>query len=654
MSTVTRNHVARWTRLSGAVLAIAGMSLTAVPLVAAADPSGATMNSVTIEVMIVDQDVPVPLVGSVVTLRNATSGAKAGTGTTGSDGRVTFDVDTDASSQYSADPQWPGDEDDVALWGTRTEFRATTADVVSVNVQHPYRYLSGRITATNGTKAVSDLTGGSAVLSRGGSIRQTIPLAADGSFSSPAVPTVDGEQYRLSFTPPPMYTLSSVQDGGNAAFSLPVDPAGATTFDVSREFSVVRTPAPTAPPTDTPTPSPTATATPTPTNTPTPAPTETPTPTPAPTTTPTPTPVPTTTPTATPTPTPTPTPAPTTTPTPTPAPGASTTVFPGTTGLSAALNAVSEARLAQLLAATAQAGRGNTVGLTNEAGQVLGLATQPQTTDQPQLQTLINNSTRAMPGVTVTNVSLVAYDLESAMMVVQSNRANLLEAQLRAQIETVQSRNADISRLNNALAGVNGYLASPNPTRFAEAAAAVRAAGLLTDPFLTASPTDASGVGRALSATLRGLIDSSSYSQQMDMLRLQSLSNKRNESFDVMTNFMKKMQESRSSILGSMRSEPVALGTVQWDNGAVTGDFDLTAVPNGEHHLILNYADLGVTIVSDVTVQRGTPAATGTLAATGAETGTTPAIGLGMLLLGLAGVIGGPYLRRRGPHATNA
>jgi hypothetical protein len=151
-----------------------------------------------------------------------------------------------------------------------------------------------------------------------------------------------------------------------------------------------------------------------------------------------------------------------------------------------------------------------------------------------------------------------------------------------------------------------------------------------------------------LSATLKGLIDSSSYNLQTDMLRLQSSTNKRNEAFDVMTNFMKKMQESRSSIIGNMRSEPVALGTVQWDNGAVTGDFDLTAVPNGDHHLILNYADLGVTIVSDVTVQRGT------LAATGAQTGATPAIGLGMLLLGLAGVIGGPYLRRRGPRPTNA
>ena len=95
-------------------------------------------------------------------------------------------------------------------------------------------------------------------------------------------------------------------------------------------------------------------------------------------------------------------------------------------------------------------------------------------------------------------------------------------------------------------------------------------------------------------------------------------------------------------------ARPVALGTVQWDNGTVTGNFDLSAVPNGSHHLILNYADLGVTSVADVTVRRGT------LAATGVQTGAAPAIGIGMLLLGLAGVVGGPLLRRREPRPVTA
>ena len=48
-------------------------------------------------------------------------------------------------------------------------------------------------------------------------------------------------------------------------------------------------------------------------------------------------------------------------------------------------------------------------------------------------------------------------------------------------------------------------------------------------------------------------IDSLNSSQQLDMLRLQSLTNKRNESFDIMTNFIKKLQDNRSSIIGNMR-----------------------------------------------------------------------------------------------------
>ena len=57
----------------------------------------------------------------------------------------------------------------------------------------------------------------------------------------------------------------------------------------------------------------------------------------------------------------------------------------------------------------------------------------------------------------------------------------------------------------------------------------------------------------AMITKVKGMIDGESNSQQMDMLRLQSMSNKRNEAFDVMTNFVKKMQDSRSSIIGNMR-----------------------------------------------------------------------------------------------------
>lgn len=108
-------------------------------------------------------------------------------------------------------------------------------------------------------------------------------------------------------------------------------------------------------------------------------------------------------------------------------------------------------------------------------------------------------------------------DLEAAMMAVQQQRANLLEQQLKDQMQAVQDRNAQLAILNSQLneAKANGDTAT------AEARQAQ--------------------------------IDAANNSQQMDMLRLQSMSNKRNEAFDVMTNFIKKMQDSRSSIIGNMR-----------------------------------------------------------------------------------------------------
>lgn len=110
--------------------------------------------------------------------------------------------------------------------------------------------------------------------------------------------------------------------------------------------------------------------------------------------------------------------------------------------------------------------------------------------------------------------SLQGMDLENALLAVQSKRAGLLEDQLKNQLEQVQVRNAEISKLNERLA------------------------------------TCKNEEERAL---IKQQMDTLANSQQMDTLRLQSLSNKRNEAFDTMTNFIKKMQDNRSSILTNMR-----------------------------------------------------------------------------------------------------
>lgn len=125
-------------------------------------------------------------------------------------------------------------------------------------------------------------------------------------------------------------------------------------------------------------------------------------------------------------------------------------------------------------------------------------------------------------------IDLSSVDLETALIMVQQQRTNLLENQLQTQLTEVQTRNEQLANLNDQLNQLN-----------AEKAAT-------TD---TARQTELDGQLQ----TVQGQINSLNNSQQMDMLRLQSMSSKRNEAFDTMTNFVKKMQDSRSSILGNMR-----------------------------------------------------------------------------------------------------
>ncbi|KAA1184320.1 hypothetical protein PAENI_19120 [Paenibacillus sp. B2(2019)] len=153
----------------------------------------------------------------------------------------------------------------------------------------------------------------------------------------------------------------------------------------------------------------------------------------------------------------------------------------------------------------------------------------------------------------MTQVNIQGMDLEAAMMAVQSSRASMLEDQLKDQIASVQAKNETISKLNQLLGVINEELAKlPSG---AEANTAVKLAddkGAMFTAMSMAIP-QTKGQLENLLGQIKSQIDSASNSQQMDMLRLQSLTNKRNEAFDTMTNFIKKMQDSRSSVIGNMR-----------------------------------------------------------------------------------------------------
>ncbi|WP_282937548.1 hypothetical protein [Paenibacillus sp. RC67] len=153
-------------------------------------------------------------------------------------------------------------------------------------------------------------------------------------------------------------------------------------------------------------------------------------------------------------------------------------------------------------------------------------------------------------GLVTTQVSNV--DLETALMAVQSERAKLLDEQLKTQLEAVQNRNNEIAKLNeilNKLKSSRPQKSGDTVTLDADLQKKLTESGIAVPSSNKWTQAD---VDRALES-LRGKIDALSNSQQMDMLRLQSLTNKRNEAFDTMTNFIKKMADQRSSIIGNMR-----------------------------------------------------------------------------------------------------
>ncbi|SAI69995.1 secreted protein [Bordetella ansorpii] len=196
----------------------------------------------------------------------------------------------------------------------------------------------------------------------------------------------------------------------------------------------------------------------------------------------------------------------------------------------------------------------------------------------------------------VLNVDISSMDLETALMAVQGERTRLLDAQLADQIKAVQGRNDQIAKLNNVLSGLtqaqglfpSDAKATDNLDSTGDGAwrkdqswplerqvnTALIEAGMTSPGLQTVGPALTNSVDEngnavmldggirgfttkgdleAMITKVKGMIDGESNSQQMDMLRLQSMSNKRNEAFDVMTNFVKKMQDSRSSIIGNMR-----------------------------------------------------------------------------------------------------
>ena len=188
--------------------------------------------------------------------------------------------------------------------------------------------------------------------------------------------------------------------------------------------------------------------------------------------------------------------------------------------------------------------------------------------------------------------AIASGDIQTAIQLVQSDRVRLLDTQLVDQVKAVQSRNDQIAKLNTVLSGLNTYAtqidgkdagSTPKAADWSNAKIsqyevplndAIKDAGITDLGFKSrtgqrtpqANETKDGSAGKLISGTgvvsgsttkgeieaaitkIKGMIDAESNNQQMDMLRLQSLNNKKSESVEILTGTQKKHNDSMSGI----------------------------------------------------------------------------------------------------------
>ena len=169
--------------------------------------------------------------------------------------------------------------------------------------------------------------------------------------------------------------------------------------------------------------------------------------------------------------------------------------------------------------------------------------------------------------------------MEDALQSLQLDKLNATDAQLQGQIDTLQDNNTYVKNLSTVVnilkstesqADANGQVTlkqieatflSSNPDLYAGISSGKSAAspkdfrywleavglspGLLADSSQQTSKVDVS----QMVAQGKTLIDNANSNNQMQMIRMQSLSNTRSEIFNMVSNTMKKMDDTTLSVI---------------------------------------------------------------------------------------------------------
>jgi hypothetical protein len=157
-----------------------------------------------------------------------------------------------------------------------------------------------------------------------------------------------------------------------------------------------------------------------------------------------------------------------------------------------------------------------------------------------------------------------AMNIPELMMAIQIERGNIMDAQIRDQMADMQKRNERLRDANAALAAMRAN----RPTNDKD----VKDYGSFTNSkgekqsvmdFMDSNGiaiehtgNDQKGMQTEFDqaiANLKSAIDTVNSQSQMDMVRLQGLMDKRNQTFDVISNTLSKTGKNLDSIIGNMR-----------------------------------------------------------------------------------------------------
>ncbi len=145
------------------------------------------------------------------------------------------------------------------------------------------------------------------------------------------------------------------------------------------------------------------------------------------------------------------------------------------------------------------------------------------------------------------------YNTESLIMMLQMNKVNNLDKMLMDQANQIKARNDVMREANDFLADMRGRKAADKDQGLPPGYANFCAKHGINIPKPNPSHEEEAAEWDANIEALKGFQDAQSSSSQMDMIRMQQIMNKRNQSFETMTNTVSKEAKTMDSIIGNLR-----------------------------------------------------------------------------------------------------